>query len=37
MKKLLSAIFIQPVTIIMICALLVLGGVMGALGMPMQL
>lgn len=37
MKKLLSAIFIQPVTIVIICALLVLGGVMGALGMPMQL
>ena len=37
MKKLLSMVFRQPVTIIMLCALIVFGGIMGALEMPMQL
>lgn len=37
MKKLIAAVVRQPVTIIMIVALLIFGGVAGTLNMPLQL
>ena len=37
MKKIVSAVIKQPVTVIMLTLLLILGGVVGTLGMPLQL